>query len=190
MNTVLLLVEALEPAAADQGFDAAPGTAPALGSVRIDGHVSPLAGDGLHAGDDVATADNAAAAAGSHDHAKDQVSAHCRAAYGFGQSETVGVVLNDDFSTQQSLEVLFERLIVQAERVRILHESGARRDGAGCANAKRVSLLLDLVKHQLIQLFDIVQDMFVAMFLFRRKALTEAFPVLVIENDAFDFGAA
>ena len=102
--------------------------------------VSPLAGDAVGAGEDVAVDDDARADAGAEDDAEHDCCT-CRCAVRrFGKREAVGVVADLHLALQQGFEVLQDGLAVEHDRVGVLEAAGCAGERAGRADAERAAL--------------------------------------------------
>ena len=104
--------------------------------------------------------------------------------------ETIRVVLDFDFPAEHPFEVRLQRLAVHANRVGIFQQAGARRDGAGRADAERMRRAPDAGGQFVMQPLDAVQDVGVTLFLLRLHALAEKLLPLGIQNNAFNLRAA
>src|SRR5262249_33217853 len=98
MRAELFRVSAFQTAAADVGLDATSLAAIAEGALWVYAHVAPLTSNRLRAGENLALVANASAAASAYDDAEYQPMSPARSHQGFGHGETVGVVLNFNFT--------------------------------------------------------------------------------------------
>ncbi len=95
----------------------------------------PFTGNGVGAAEHLAIDDDAAADAGSQNHAKDRCGAGGGAIGGFGQRQAVGIVGQPDRAIECAFEVLLQRLAVEAGGVGVLDPAGGRGNRAGGADA-------------------------------------------------------
>ena len=156
----------------------------------MDGHVAPFPGDGLRTGDDFTMIDDSPAAAGAHDDTENQFLSPARAVQRLGHRETIGVILHFHFPAEKLFEVRLHRLAVHADGVGIFQPAGARRDGAGGADAESMRRVLDGGGQFIMQSLDPPQNVGVTPCLLRIHALAEKFLAWGIQNNAFNFRAA
>ncbi len=173
-----------QPPATDKSFDTPPIAAVTFGAVRIDAVVAPFAGDGMAAGQNFPAEDDAAAAAGAHDHAENQVLAAPGAAERLGHGESVGVVLQVELPAQQILQILCEWRAVQALGVGVAQQAGFWRDRARRDNAERVRSPVYLLRHLFVEPGNVGENLFVAEFLLGGDAFAEQLPVAAAQHDA------
>jgi hypothetical protein len=102
--------------------------------------VSPLAGQAVGSGVGVAAEGDAAAAAGTHDHAEDNMEVAGGAVGGLADSEAVGIIGAADRAREGVREVALQRAAVEPERVGILDQACGRDNGARDADADRAGL--------------------------------------------------
>jgi hypothetical protein len=159
-------------------------------AVRIDRDVAPFAGDGLRAGDDFPFINDAAAAARAHDDAEDKFLSPPGSVKGLRHGETVRVVLDFDFAAQAPFEIGLKRLAIQAHGIGILEQSRAARNGPRRADAERVRRVMNGRGQFAVKTRDTLQNVRVAILLFRFDAFAKNFRALGVQDDAFDFGAA
>lgn len=149
--------------------------------------VAPFAGDGVGTADQPAAHDEAATDAGADDHGEHHLRARAGAIRGFGHREAVGVVRQAQRPLQQRLQVLLQRLAVEAGGVGVADQAGDRRQRAGRADAD-AGPEADGALGVLNQAHDRPQRGLVVT-LRRRHAASEAFTTVLVERDQLDLGA-
>src|SRR5437762_11725030 len=132
---------ALDPRAGEKCFDAPamagktarPGTLVVLRPrQRI---VPPFAGDRIRTRENMTADNDASAHAGAENDAEDDLRAGTGPVGRLRQREAVGVVRDRHFPPEQCLEIGFDRLAVETDRVGAAQQTGPARDRAGCADA-------------------------------------------------------
>ena len=88
--------------------------------------MSPFAGDGIGAREDVAAKDDSATAPGAENDSEDNLGIAAGAVAGFGKREAVGIVGQADLTLQERLEVGAQRLPNQTRRVGVLDQSAGQ----------------------------------------------------------------
>src|SRR6185503_20195300 len=180
---------ALERRAAEVGLDAALAPAIAVRQRKVRSGrqgqrvMSPFAGDGVGAGEDLAADRDAAADAGAEDHAEDRMRALPRAVGGLREREAVGVVLDAHLAADGPLQVLLERPADEPRRVGVLHPAVDKRQGAGNPYTDRSRSRLSYQRTDRGHGGVIVAAR-------RHHALAQPFAPVRRERDYLDLGAA
>ena len=121
---------------------------------------------------------------------KTSVLPSARAQQRLGHGKAIGVVLDFDLRPSSASRSRFQGLAVHADGVGVFQEAGARGQGAWRAHAEGGGLTRHGGRQFVVQEFQPVQNMLVAVLAFGGNAFAEDLPAAGVEHHAFDFGAA
>ncbi len=105
-----------------------------------------------------------------------------------GQRETVGVVAESQWLSDESLQILMQRFAVEPDRVGVLHQAGRRGNGAGDANANRAGLP-ELTQEGCCQVRNDAKGCIVVAARCRYSA-AQTHVSLIIQGEGLNLGAA
>ena len=123
------------------------------------------------------------------DSAEYEVPSVARSAECFGHRETVGVVLDPDFTSQQLLQIGAQGLPVQAMGIGVPQQTGSRGDCPGCPHAEGMGLSPNGFYLCVIERLKLRQDIMVAMLLLGFDAFSKQLMAAFVQSYAFDLRA-